>query len=532
MFPLQGEVVLKPTDMEARLHRVFARVRPLAEEDEQAVWAASGREVCVVQHSCERRYRFEGVFSELSSQNEVFEAVCRPAVIKSLSGDAAVIAYGQTGSGKTYSMVGDEFNPGMIPRATELLFQESKVDSCRVSYVEIYNDKVFDLLSIDESKKSVISVRTNAEGVAYAAGAERVEVSKLEEVRQIFAYGARNRIIRATEANDQSSRSHTIFEIETQKGRLRLVDLAGSEKFSHRKSTPDRVRELTQINRSLTCLGKCVGALATRKAHVPYRESQLTRLLRDALASDATAFLVAIVPTLDAVDESLSTLDFAKRAMRVPCSTTELARQQPLKEKPSVATLRAALKEATQKIKTLEATLQELRGDIITSPSGKSSGLLESRVADLERRQQRDDQLKSERDAALANARATAAQLRKLKAAMPKERTPLFRRQPRRRQVRPAAMTTPPRGGGLTRTATSIIKQTPLSSAPTVSPAADIGALVPHSDESSKRTRGNTRRKAVTRHLDKATSIYYYFDRRTRQSSWDPPSDWETALRT
>jgi len=294
-----------------------------------------------------------------------------------------------------------------------------------------------------------LSLRTTPQKKDGAAvsGAERVEVRTLDDVLDVLHYGARNRSVRSTEANERSSRSHTIFEVTARSnGRLRLVDLAGSEKWRYRRfMSKTKVRELTAINGSLTALGKCVAALAARRPHVPYRESKLTRLPQDALATDNATFLVTLSPAPDALDDTLGTLDFAKRAMRVPAvasrdntvvvndddddddkgpsSSPERKLRRRAKHVPpplddddnndeepdarsvAVGRLRAALEKARRRIRTLERELSR------RSP-------LESRVAVLEKSLgDRADELKRERDAAVAAATAAKAHVRRLQKA-------------------------------------------------------------------------------------------------------------------
>jgi hypothetical protein len=287
------------------------------------------------------------------------------------------------GTGKTYTMLGYDFwsmasedmsqfssskittelrhSMGIIPRSMIWIFQKiatlrSASVNVSVSYVEIYNEKLVDLLNINPetayeaetnhhphpSSKSATSldIRETRKGEIVVAGLTQVHVRQIEEVMEVLWSGAQARSIASTDMNEHSSRSHTIFQVqleimtshssikEAKKSKLCLVDLAGSEKWrGHQVAqfSQERIKEFTSINKSLSALGNCISALMQKstRGHIPYRDSKLTRLLQDSLGGNTrTLFIVTLSPSSEYVDETVSTLQFADRAMKVRVQAT------------------------------------------------------------------------------------------------------------------------------------------------------------------------------------------------------------------
>lgn len=248
-------------------------------------------------------------------------------------------------------MGGNEFfqtsreNWGVIPRAIESLFDElqsitqhgtAAIIHC--SYMQIYNNEVFDLLR--ESKPRIrepLAVREMIKGNGkhiYVSGLSEFRVTNLEETLDLLKAGNQNRSIRATEYNEKSSRSHALLQLSVEvesrglesvttiirRAKLNLVDLAGSEKWDTDVSMgTDRCKELTSINQSLSALGNVISALSNRKrTHIPYRDSKLTRLLQDSLGGNTRTVVIATIsPSTSALEETISTLMFADRARSV-----------------------------------------------------------------------------------------------------------------------------------------------------------------------------------------------------------------------
>jgi len=284
-----------------------------------------------------RDFTFDYVFGENTEQTQVFQRIGVPLVSSVLDGyNCTLFAYGQTGSGKTYSMEGDLQNDkhqGLLPRITREIFdriQDSTDTSveytCRVSYIEIYNEKFKDLLN---PRNTDIRVREQKgkDGV-YMENVEQPFVASPYEVFAKLMEGQLNRSVASTRMNEHSSRSHAVFMLKiTQKSiqtgslknsKLMMVDLAGSEKVRKTNATGQTLKEAQQINKSLMCLGLVMNCLVEGKKHIPYRDSKLTRLLSDALGGNSKTFLLtAASPCAYNKDETLSTLRFASRAKKV-----------------------------------------------------------------------------------------------------------------------------------------------------------------------------------------------------------------------
>jgi kinesin family protein 16B len=259
--------------------------------------------------------------------------------------NASIFAYGQTGAGKTYSMMGWDGQPGLVPRISQELF--TKADGkdqnsfrVEVSYLEIYNEKVRDLM-IDGGVKHNLKVREHPQTGPFVDGLSKHTVLSSTDLLHLIELGNNHRTTAATQMNDVSSRSHAIFTINFTQAqilegipsettsRMNLVDLAGSERVESSGATGDRLREGSNINRSLTTLGLVISALATnsaiaskanseKKKFVPYRDSVLTWLLKDSLGGNSkTIMLAAISPADINYGETLSTLRYANRAKSI-----------------------------------------------------------------------------------------------------------------------------------------------------------------------------------------------------------------------
>ncbi|KAJ2783045.1 hypothetical protein GGI15_002730, partial [Coemansia interrupta] len=252
-----------------------------------------------------------------------------------------VFAYGQTGSGKSHTMMGTADDPGLIPRICQGLFARiaempaSEECTVEVSYLEIYNEHVYDLLAapagsaqqgVDGSARRGLRVREHPRLGPYVEDLTQAAVDSYAAVAAHMSQGNRMRTVAATQMNAASSRSHAVFTVALAQhssgrlSRIRLVDLAGSERASATAAAAGvRRREGAQINRSLAALGKVIAALSEESQaamHVPYRDSVLTWLLRDSLGGNSRTFMVANVAPA-AARESLSTLRYAHRAKRI-----------------------------------------------------------------------------------------------------------------------------------------------------------------------------------------------------------------------
>ncbi|XP_066435504.1 kinesin-like protein KIF13A isoform X4 [Eleutherodactylus coqui] len=280
-----------------------------------------------------------------AGQEVVFKCLGEGILDNAFQGyNACIFAYGQTGSGKSFSMMGTADQPGLIPRLCCALFlraadeeNDSQTFKVEVSYMEIYNEKVRDLLDPKGNRQS-LKVREHKVLGPYVDGLSQLAVTKFEDIESLMSEGNKSRTVAATNMNEESSRSHAVFSIiltqtlyDPQSGnsgervsKLSLVDLAGSERVSKTGAAGERLKEGSNINKSLTTLGLVISSLADQAAgkgknkFVPYRDSVLTWLLKDNLGGNSkTAMIATISPAADNYEETLSTLRYADRAKRI-----------------------------------------------------------------------------------------------------------------------------------------------------------------------------------------------------------------------
>ncbi|KAJ3305617.1 Kinesin-like protein kif3b [Kappamyces sp. JEL0829] len=289
-----------------------------------------------------KMFSFDAMFDETCTQMQVYNATAKGIVDAALNGyNGTVFVYGQTGTGKTFSMQGipkDPVQRGIIPTCFHQIFDfiartGHKKFLVRVSFLEIYNEEVKDLL-IKSSKnpKGGLDLKENPETGVFVKDLSAVVVKSVEELEKLMDVGNANRSVGETLMNAQSSRSHSIFTITIESsepgpdgeekyvsGKLNLVDLAGSERQSKTGATGDRLKEATKINLSLSALGNCISALVDGKSsHIPYRDSKLTRLLQDSLGGNAKTLMIATLsPASYNFEETLSTLRYANRAKSI-----------------------------------------------------------------------------------------------------------------------------------------------------------------------------------------------------------------------
>ena len=299
----------------------------------------------------EQTYAFDYAFDKYSTQKFVFENSTKFLIEGvTLGYNATVFAYGATGAGKTYTMLGEEGNPGIMPLTLKELFREvdkykDREYKIKFWYLEIYNENIRDLLKfIDRPSNTIINedneyldLREDPIKGITVSGITEVNVNNSNDMLKILKRGNRNRTIEATGANETSSRSHAIFQLsleykernsgidyEIKYSKLSLVDLAGSERASATQNRGLRLIEGGNINRSLLTLGNCINALCDaaskglKKIYVPYRDSKLTRLLKDSLGGNARTVMIANVsPSINTFDDTYNTLKYANRAKNI-----------------------------------------------------------------------------------------------------------------------------------------------------------------------------------------------------------------------
>ncbi|XP_031273912.1 kinesin-like protein KIN-7O [Pistacia vera] len=352
---------------------VTVRARPLSTEDAKtSPWRVSGHSIFIPNNPS--KFEFDRIFGEDCKTLDVYQARTKDIVAAAVHGfNGTVFAYGQTNSGKTYTMRGSSNEPGVIPLAVHDLFNiiQEKVDReflLRMSYMEIYNEDINDLLAPEHRK---LQIHESLERGIYVAGLREEIVASPQQVLGLMEFGESHRHIGETNMNVYSSRSHTIFRMiiesrdKTEDNNisnscdavrvsvLNLVDLAGSERAAKTGAEGVRLKEGSHINKSLMTLGTVIKKLSegaeSQGGHVPYRDSKLTRILQPALGGNAnTAIICNITLAQIHADETKSSLQFASRALCV----TNCARVN------EILTDAALLKRQKKEIEELRAKLQ------------------------------------------------------------------------------------------------------------------------------------------------------------------------------
>ncbi|KAB1202262.1 Kinesin-4 [Morella rubra] len=327
--------------------------------------------------SSKKQFKFDHVFRPEDDQEAVF-AHTKPIVTSVLDGyNVCIFAYGQTGTGKTFTMEGTPENRGVNYRTLEELFRISEERSgvmrygLFVSMLEVYNEKIQDLLvenSNQPAKK--LEIKQVAEGTQEVPGLVEACVHSTEDVWELLKSGSRVRSVGSTNSNELSSRSHCLLRVTVKgenfvsgqctKSHLWLVDLAGSERVGRTEVEGERLKESQFINKSLSALGDVISALATKTAHVPYRNSKLTHMLQSSLGGDCkTLMFVQISPNAADVGETLCSLNFASRVRGIESGPAR--KQVDLNELFKYKQMAEKLKHDEKETKKLQENLQSLQ---------------------------------------------------------------------------------------------------------------------------------------------------------------------------
>ncbi|CAF0799890.1 unnamed protein product [Rotaria sordida] len=360
-YMFRNEQAQDPSTEKDRV-RVIVRIRPVnnreMEKNDRSILHCEGETSILVEGAQpSRRFTFDSVFDVSSTQEDVFHySGIKRLVDMAIEGYISTcFAYGQTGSGKTHTMLGpggaaifrmDENyrikNFGLVPRAINYLFQRLREKAqetntpfyIRVSYCEIYNEQIRDLINPGHTES--LQVRGSVEDGFYVGNLFQTYIETMDELLTILEEGELNRAMASHNLNDTSSRSHAMLSIQieqdiqgnddpkeqmTRQGKLVFVDLAGSEKVKVSLSKGKQLTETNNINKSLLTLGTCISALSDpvkRAGHIPYRDSKLTRLLADSLGGHGITLMIACIsPASSCENESLSTLRYANRAKNI-----------------------------------------------------------------------------------------------------------------------------------------------------------------------------------------------------------------------
>ncbi|XP_059428095.1 kinesin-like protein KIN-7K, chloroplastic [Corylus avellana] len=364
---------------------VTVRFRPLSPREirqgEEIAWYADGETVVRNEHNPSIAYAYDRVFGPTTTTRHVYDVAAQHVVSGSMEGiNGTIFAYGVTSSGKTHTMHGDQRSPGIIPLAVKDAFsiiQETpnREFLLRVSYLEIYNEVINDLLNPAGQN---LRIREDAQGVFVEGIKEEVVLSPAHAL-SLIAAGEEHRHVGSTNFNLLSSRSHTIFTLtiesspcgENSEGeavslsQLNLIDLAGSES-SKAETTGVRRKEGSYINKSLLTLGTVISKLTDARAtHIPYRDSKLTRLLQSSLSGHGRVSLICTVtPSSSSSEETHNTLKFAHRAKHIEI---QAAQNKIIDEK-------SLIKKYQNEIRSLKEELDQLKKGIVTVPQLKDTG--------------------------------------------------------------------------------------------------------------------------------------------------------------
>nr|KAJ3419884.1 hypothetical protein HK105_006384 [Polyrhizophydium stewartii] len=355
---LSEQSTLRRTQKRGHLCHVAVRIRPPSDnEDRKPIWVVDEQQSKITLsedfaiETGRRRideFHFDSTFYGSDNQH-LYNVAVKRAVLSTMEGiDATVFAYGQTASGKTYSMMGFEEQPGVIPQAVDDVFSYivnqpgDREYLLRVSYMEIYNETIRDLLNPEQTDLRIHEHRTRG---VYVSPLKEEIVTTPKQLMKVISRGEANRSVGATDFNEHSSRSHTIFSLTVESRRrtdtsgrpespalsdrpskkddkgvtvsqLNLIDLAGSEKATE---DAERRKEGAFINKSLLTLGNVISKITEEtNTHIPYRDSKLTRILQSSLSGQSRIAVIATLsPTAKNLEESLNTLKFASRVKRI-----------------------------------------------------------------------------------------------------------------------------------------------------------------------------------------------------------------------
>ncbi|XP_010518835.1 PREDICTED: kinesin-like protein KIN-8B [Tarenaya hassleriana] len=283
----------------------------------------------------EKKYCFDHAFGPKSMNKDVYRSISSviSGVVHGLN--ATVFAYGSTGSGKTYTMVGTQNDPGLMVLSLNTIFDLIKSDKSSnefevtCSYLEVYNEVIYDLL---EKSSGHLELREDPEQGIVVSGLRSIKVHSTDRILELLNLGNSRRKTESTEMNGTSSRSHAVLEItvkrrpknqnQVMKGKLALVDLAGSERASETNNGGQKLRDGANINRSLLALANCINALGKQHkkglAYVPYRNSKLTRILKDGLSGNSQTVMIATISPADSqYHHTVNTLKYADRAKEI-----------------------------------------------------------------------------------------------------------------------------------------------------------------------------------------------------------------------
>nr|DAD22435.1 TPA_asm: hypothetical protein HUJ06_023898 [Nelumbo nucifera] len=344
-----------PATKQAATLTVAVKCRPLTKKEQQKgrdiVQVKDDKEVTLLDpdlskdyldrvqnRTKERKYSFDYAFGPDCTNLDVYKTSISSKISGVVQGlNAAIFAYGSTGSGKTYTMVGTEGDSGLMVLSLHTIFDLIKSDTSSddfevtCSYLEVYNEVIYDLL---EKSSGHLELREDPQEGIVVAGLRCIKVHSADKILELLNLGNSRRKMESTDANATSSRSHAVLEITVRRkqrnqyrnhivcGKLALVDLAGSERASETNCRGQKLRDGANINRSLLALANCINALGKQRkkglAYVPYRNSKLTRILKDGLSGNSQTIMIATIsPANNQYHHTVNTLKYADRAKEI-----------------------------------------------------------------------------------------------------------------------------------------------------------------------------------------------------------------------
>jgi hypothetical protein len=409
---------------------VCIRFRPLNEreiiKDSSPVWRTVNNTIHGNKNNEVSSFTFDHVYDSSAGTQCIYEEVAKNIVQGAVEGyNGTIFAYGQTSSGKTHTMKGNQNEMGIIPRAVTDVFDTiaqttSREFLVRVSYIEIYNEDVMDLLNPEHKK---LKIREDLHRGVFVNNLTEKVVTSPQQILELMELGETHRHFGATQMNDRSSRSHTIFRLSVESRRLQqqsdnmeieeqllneeevtaairvstlnLVDLAGSERVCHTQADGDRALEGAYINKSLLALGSVINKIVDGGPHIPYRDSNLTRILQTALGGNSrTAMIFAVTPAATYFEETKTTLKFARRAKKVTnqAHVNEVINDQNLiqKLKREAGDWKFKYKDQLQVIEGLSHAYENLKSEAHISQSKFTEMELLLKQVQLERQQEQE----------------------------------------------------------------------------------------------------------------------------------------------
>ena len=355
----------------------YIEIDTLTSSPEGTIYIGDDRNIVVTKYHT-KEFEFDFVFDESTTQDEVYTNTTKMLLDNIMHGyNSTVFAYGATGSGKTYTMVGNDDSPGLMIKAIQDLFEKVKEQqmndkyyTIKLSYIEVFNETLKDLL-IDKQTQ-MLDIRDSPDKGTIIIGATIIEVKDETYAFELLRDGNKRRREKPTEFNKNSSRSHAVLQIyveveeksnhdmnvnELTFGKFIMVDLAGSERVTA-MAKRDKDTESGSINKSLLALSKCIASLVSnsksKHVHIPYRESKLTRILKDSLGGNSRILMIATVsPSLLNKEETLFTLQYANKAKNIKVNLTKNI----IEQKPQIS-------KYEEIIKGLNIELSELKKQI------------------------------------------------------------------------------------------------------------------------------------------------------------------------